>query len=169
MGHRTRLDVWSAWLTAALWSATCAANPPGDPLPEALRTCSSIKRNSERLACYDRSVEQLSTSAPDSSVTFKPSPEAMFGTTSADARPAPSSTAERQELATLTARVSRLDRDGEGMYVIELDNGQSWRQLNGPKTLLLKEGDEVTISRGALNSFRLATRNGRAAKVRRIR
>jgi len=49
--------------------------------------------------------------------------------------------------------------------------------LQGPKIRvgdldvprILVEGDEVTISRGALNSFRLSTLNGRTAKVKRIR
>lgn len=129
-----------------------------------------MKRNAERLACYDRAVEQLSSTSTASGTEFKPSPEALFGAKATDARPGTSSTmAEREELAAVTARITSLKTDGEGMHVIELDNGQTWHQISGSRTLLLNTGDEVTIARGALNSFRLSTPSGRTAKVKRVR
>lgn len=170
MGCRVPLIVWSTCAAALVWSGACLASEPSDALPEMLRTCASMKRNTERLACYDRAVEQLSSTSADSGTEFKPSPEALFGATAKDARPTPSSSAtERQELAAVTARISTLKTDGEGMHVIELDNGQTWRQISGPRTLLLNTGDEIMITRAALNSFRLSTPSGRIAKVRRVR
>lgn len=135
-----------------------------------LHTCASMKRNTERLACYDRAVEQLSSTSADSATTFKPSPEALFGAKATDAlRGTSSTTPQREELAAVTARITSLKIDGEGMHVIELDNDQTWHQISGPRTLLLNTGDEVTIARGALNSFRLSTPSGRTAKVKRVR
>jgi hypothetical protein len=152
-----------------LWSGASLANPPGNALPESLRTCASIKRSSERLACYDRTVEQLAAADGRPDATFKPSPEAMFGTTASKPQDASPTLPEREELSAVTARIATLTTDGEGMNVVELDNGQQWRQISGSKTLLLKEGDVVTITRAALNSFRLSTPSGRIAKVKRIR
>lgn len=152
-----------------LCSATCSAASPSNPLPEVLRTCASIKRSSERLACYDRIAEQFATADGTPNATFEASPEAMFGTTASKPQEVSPTLPEREELSELTARIAALSRDGEGMNVLELDNGQMWRQISGSKTLLLDKGDIVTISRGALNSFRLSTPSGRIAKVKRIR
>ncbi len=170
MGCRVPLIVWSICVAAIVWSGACLANEPNHALPEMLRTCASMKRNTERLACYDRAVEQLSSTSTDSGTEFKPSPEALFGATANDARPTLSSSVpEREELAAVTARVTALKTDGEGMHVIELDNGQTWHQISGSRNLLLNTGDKVTITRAALNSFRLSTPSGRIAKVRRVR
>lgn len=167
--RRTVLNVFTC-LALTSWSGACIADSKAGSLPEPLRTCASIKRSSERLACYDRAVEMLSSGAADGASTFEPSPEAMFGRVSSDPRAAATATsAEREDLSAVTARVTALKRDGEGMHVIELDNGQTWHQISGSKTLLLGEGDTVTIARAALNSFRLSTPSGRTAKVKRIR
>ena len=133
--YRTALNVFT-WLAVTSWSSACPgdsrADAKADPLPESLRTCASIKRSSERLACYDRAVELLSSGAADGTTTFEPSPEAMFGTVASDPRPATTAASpEREELSAVTARVTGLKRDGEGMNVIELSNGQAWRQISG--------------------------------------
>ena len=169
-GCRPRPYISFACLTVMLCSTACIADSAGNPLPEALRTCASIKRSSERLACYDRTVEQLSATADGSpDATFKPSPEAMFGTTASKPQDASTALPEREELSAVAARITSLKTDAEGMNVLDLDNGQTWRQISGSKALLLKEGDAVTITRAALNSFRLSTPSGRIAKVKRIR
>lgn len=170
IGCSPKLGISFTCLTIMLWSAACVADSPDNALSETLRTCASIKRSSERLACYDRAVGQLVAADGGSAATFKPSPEAMFGTTASEPRTSSSSaTPEREDLSTLTARVTALTPDAEGLYVIELDNGQKWHQISGSSTLLLKQGDAVTITRAALNSFRLSTPTGRTAKVKRIR
>jgi hypothetical protein len=170
--RRTALDGLIRMLTGLAvltFSSACIADAEAGPLPEPLLNCATIKRSSERLACYDRAVEVLSSGSADATSTFQPSPEAMFGTISSDPRATTSSRPEREELSSVTARITSLKRDGTGMHVIELDNGQAWHQLSGSRTLLLEEGDTVTISRAAFNSFRLSTPSGRTAKVKRIR
>jgi hypothetical protein len=72
------------------------------------------------------------------------------------------------ELAELTARVKALSHDATGALVIDLENGQQWLQLSGSSSPLLEVGHEVTITRAALNSFRMSTPSGRALKVRRL-
>jgi hypothetical protein len=157
--------------------ATCAvtathateATDADNPLPVSIRTCMTVKKNAERLACYDQAVEHLSSGKADAAAAPL-SAESMFGV--AASTPRASSTtppAEREELAAVKARVAGLGKTGEGLHVIELDNGQTWRQTVGSATMLLKIGDEVTITRGALNSFRLSTPSGRVAKVNRVR
>ena len=53
--------------------STCRA---GDPLPEQLKTCVSLQRDAERLACYDRAVGLIQSG---NTASPAPSPENMFG------------------------------------------------------------------------------------------
>ena len=91
----------------------------------------------------------------------------MFG---ASRRTAPSAarTIEREELTSVSAHVTALSHDPTGALVIDLDNGQQWRQTSGSSSPLLEVGHEVTITRAALNSFRMSTPSGRALKVKRV-
>ena len=72
------------------------------------------------------------------------------------------------ELTSVTAHVTALSRDAAGSLVINLDNGQQWLQTSGTISPLLEIGHEVTITRAALNSFRLSTPSGRVLKVKRV-
>ena len=125
-----------------------------------------MKKNSERLACYDQTIERLSSDATTANAPAR-SAEAMFGASAAP-NPAAAPTTERQELPSLSARVTALRHDPTGALVIELDNGQQWRQTSGSSSPLLEVGHEVTITRAALNSFRMSTPSGRALKVKRV-
>lgn len=136
-----------------------------DAVPPALLSCASVKKNSERLACYDQTIERLSDSA--SAAAPERSAEAMFGAHAAtDRSSAP--VVEREEVASVSARVTALRNDASGALLIELDNGQQWRQTSGSGAPLLEVGHEVTITRAALNSFRMSTPTGRALKVKRV-
>ena len=125
-----------------------------------------MKKNSERLACYDQTIERLSSDATATDAPAR-SAEAMFGASAEPSRAA-APTTEREELTSLSARVTALRHDPTGALVIELDNGQQWRQTSGSSSPLLEVGHEVTISRAALNSFRMSTPSGRALKVKRV-
>jgi hypothetical protein len=157
-------------LAAAVPGSPAAANPSGDVVHPRIRACTSLKNNSERLACYDQAIAGLSSDAPASGNAVATSAEAMFGLESREARAAHERDEEtRAELATVKAHVAGLGTGKDGMRTIELDNGQTWRQLSATTNLLLEIGDEVTVSRAALSSFRMTTLAGRAAKVTRVR
>ena len=121
-------------LIAALLVAGTAGAESDDAVPPALRACAAVKENSERLSCYDRTIERLS-------------PEAA---------------------APVSAHVTALRHAPDGALVIDLDNGQQWLQTSGSSSPLLEVGHEVTITRAALNSFRMSTPSGRALKVKRL-
>jgi hypothetical protein len=136
-----------------------------DAVPPALRACVNVKNNYERLACYDRTIEHLSS---DSAAAAVPeTAEASFGASSMRGTE-PAQKLEREELASLSAHVTALSHDASGALVINLDNGQQWRQTSGSSSPLLEIGHEVTIARAALNSFRMSTPSGRVLKVKRV-
>ena len=122
-------------LAVALCVASSASAERVDAVPPALRACASETKDSERLACYDRTIERLS-------------PEAA---------------------APVSAHVTALSHAADGALVIDLDNGQQWLQLGGSSSTLLEVGHEVTVTRAALNSFRMSTPSGRALKVKRVK
>ncbi len=137
-----------------------------DAVPASLLACIGVKKNSERLACYDQTIERLSSASPDGAAPQR-SAEAMFGAQAAAGRSS-TPTVEREELTSVSARVTALRHDASGAILIDLDNGQQWRQTSGATTSLLEVGHEVTITRAALNSFRMSTPSGRALKVKRV-
>jgi hypothetical protein len=140
----------------------------GDPLPEQLKSCVSLKRDAERLACYDRAVGLIqsgNTASPG------PSPENMFGASSS-IEPArqPSAAAEHEELKQITAHVTAVRSTTEDkLLVLTLDNGQVWRQQDLDAHLTIDVGDSVTIARASLGTFRITDKRAHSARFKRIR
>ncbi|HEY7638397.1 MAG TPA: hypothetical protein VH814_01635 [Steroidobacteraceae bacterium] len=157
-----------AFALAAMLLAATAAHASADAVPPALRACTTVKKSSERLACYDQAIARLSSDSEAAADAPEHSAEATFGA-SASHRDVSAQPIEREELASITAHVSALTHDGSGALVIDLDNGQQWRQTGGSSTPLLEVGHEVTITRAALSSFRMSTPSGRPLKVKRVR
>jgi hypothetical protein len=157
----------SAFVFAAALLAAGIAHAAADAVPPALRACASVKKNSERLACYDQTIERLSSDSAPAEDAPERSAEASFGASSMRGKE-PVRTVEREDLTAVSAHVTALSRDAAGALVINLDNGQQWLQTSGTSSPLLEVGHEVTITRAALNSFRLSTPSGRVLKVRRV-
>lgn len=156
---------------AALLMMTCgicfAEDSPG--LPPALQACANLHNDGERLACYDRLVAQTAAGNAPTEEQVAQAPQEMFGMRGDVSRKsAPEAAPRREELSSITAHVQALKASASGALIIELDNGQVWRQEDSAQ-LMLEVGDSVTITRGALKSFRLATTAHRAGRVQRIR
>lgn len=152
-----------------------ATAPAAEAVAPDLLACSKLGRNSERLACYDAAIQRrlAPISAPGEHVvdaaTVAKTPEASFGAVAPRKETTPGETAPtRTELQSVSAAITKLTPLNEGFLQLSLDNGQVWRQIEGSSALLLKVGDTVSISRGALGSFILATPSGRHVKVKRV-
>lgn len=130
------------------------ADSSSDTLREISR-CSGIVDATERLHCYD-------VAAPRAKQAFVPSPQ-DFG------RPAP----QPAEVARISAVVREFSKTARGRAVFVLDNGQTWRQLDGDDVRVMDPDPggvlRVTIEHGALGSYNLVIegRNG-MIRVRRI-
>jgi hypothetical protein len=150
----------------ALMCTPAFADDAQDRVPPELRSCVSIQRNAERLACFDRAIAVLAAGKAGATLAAA-TPEATFGLGASNREPAAAPARESADLQSVQSTVKRLGRAGDGSTIVHLDNGQSWRQLSGGDTLL-KPGDSVTITRAALGSFQMKVPSGRAAKVRRV-
>jgi hypothetical protein len=137
------------------------------PLPEQLKPCVSMRRDSERLACYDKAVASI-----ESGLAGVPAPSAenMFG---ANAEVSGTSNEQadtkREELKQISGQVTSAHRTDDGMMVITLDNGQVWRQQDNDVSLTVGVGDSVNIVRASLGTFRVTDKRGRSARVKRLR
>jgi hypothetical protein len=140
--------------------------PAAEALPEHLKACVSLRRDSERLACFDRAMAELEvgTKAPPSS------PEDMFGANSSvNAAQGANQPTKREELQQITGVITSLRQADDGMIILDLDNGQSWRQQDQEVTLMISAGDSVTVMRASLGTFRIADKRGRSARFKRVR
>jgi hypothetical protein len=96
------------------------------------------------------------------------SPDADFGLTQWKKRsldPATASTAPQR----ITARVSQVERQRDGRFVVTLDNAQVWQQSETMSRARVAVDDEVTIREASLGSFLLLTANEVATRVRRVK
>jgi hypothetical protein len=138
-----------------------------ETFPEALRTCVSLRRDVERLACYDRVVASIEKGEATTATT---SPENMFGASSAMTPKAKSSReGEPEELMQISGQVVSVGLTASGLVELALDNDQVWRQQDSDTVLSIKTGDSVTISRASLGTFRITDKRGRSARFKRVR
>lgn len=151
-------------LLALLASHLC---PAAEALPVSMQACATLQRDSERLACFDRAVAVIQSGAESAAPL---SAENMFGASSevtgASGNPQP---VKREELKQISGTVTSLRHVDDGMIVLELDNGQVWRQQDSGVSLFVSTGDTVTVARAAMGTFRIADKTGRYARFKRIR
>ena len=138
-----------------------------ESLPASIEACSRLSHDTERLSCYDKAVALVRAGGEGA---VAPSAENMFGangdiTASRDKLPE----VKREELKQISGSVTSLQRGDDGMIRLELDNGQVWRQQDAAVHLLVAVGDQVTIVRATLGTFRLTDKTGRFARFKRVR
>lgn len=93
-------------------------------------------------------------------------PVAEFGLTETAKRAkTPSKPAEPQSIS---ARVVSLSWRKYGEFVVTLDNGQVWEQIEPMPAAAIRIGDPVTVKKALLGSYTLVTAGKVPTKVRRI-
>ena len=111
----------STLVFAAALLAVGIAHAAADAVPPALRACANVKRNSERLACYDQAIERLSSDSVSTDGAAERSAEASFGASSVRSEE-PVRTLAREELTSVSAHVTALSRDAAGALLINLEH-----------------------------------------------
>ena len=145
--------------------------------------CARIVNAGERVECYDRLVAQLS--AEGKRVVAETSATAQKLAAEEEAAARARAEADRrarfgteglgvdaagQRLTELDATVVEGFTDRQGQVVFLLDNGQVWRQTDGPYRGPVRPGSAINIKRGTLGNYLLTFENSnRAVPVRRIR
>ena len=182
--------------------ATAGADPSED-LVSGMSRCAAVADNTARLACYDALAPQLKAAQTqpvppppaaeaadnrpwyDTDRIFGTSPSRQtrpeqFGaenlTPPAPPPPKPGETPPPplpEAIDSISAKVTDFALNPFGRFVVFLDNGQVWQQIEGDtdRAHFRKGGGEtVAISRGALGSYNLVVNDsGPEFKVRRIK
>jgi hypothetical protein len=144
-----------ACISLVLVAGPAHAERAGDALSEFAR-CAGIAQPAERLKCFDTAVQALANPPAKAEGFGKPPP------------PRP------DEVAQISATVLELAKTARGRAVFILDNGQTWRQIDGDDTDVREplpgKTMKVTIAAALLNSYSLTIegRNG-LIKVRRLK
>jgi hypothetical protein len=179
-----RRVMWQAGVLALVGGVVVAAQPSGD----ALQRCAQVKDSLERLVCYDRAAA-AGTSAPAAPATpaapvappvvTPPAPVVQAVPSAPVAAPAArefgDETVKRTEKervansgpTSLTAQVAGMKEYRRNVYVLTLDNGQVWQQMDMDSLFTVKVGDTIQIEKGKLGGYRMArTSDGRSGWVR---
>lgn len=152
---------------------------------DAVYACADISDDIERLACYDTAVGRLKVAEEAGEVTTISRAEieevqrdsfgfsipslpkiAMpkFGGGDKDGKPA------FEEFNEISAGVTRVRKDSSGKLLVQLDNGQTWRQSDSRRVYLRGgEADSAVIKKAALGSFRMKLDGGTAFRVERTK
>lgn len=150
---------------AALIFVTTAGALGAAELPDQFKPCVAVRRDSERLACYDRAVAAIEPGA----AAPAPSAEDMFGANDETEKSPEDSDKKRDELRQISGSVISTRHGDDGMIVVTLDNGQVWRQQDGNVTLTIESGDTVSVVRASMGTFRITDKRGRSARFKRLR
>lgn len=158
-----KILIYAAAVTSLIVSDVAMAT---EVLPEHIKACIALRRDSERLACFDKAIAQIQngTDMPP------PSAENMFGA-NGDVTAASGAEREvkREELRQISGVVTSVRRSDDGMILLALDNGQAWRQQDNDVSLVIDQGDTVKVMRASLGTFRIADKRGRSARFKRVR
>ena len=117
---------------------------------ERLERCANIRNDTERLACFDTYMANRSEIERERLTT-------EFGLSDRDKAKASPDRAPPEE-PKIESVVQSLTVSPIGKRIVRLENGQIWEETN-PSTLrgTIRSGVPVTITKGALGSYRLTT------------
>lgn len=130
-----------------------------------IEACLTIEQADARVACYDDLARDLIGAEPTAKRVDE---KTLFGRGPAESSKHLQTELGVQDLEQIVSGVTRVAEGPYGKLVIELDNGQVWRQLDSAR-LPLDTGESVQIRKAGLGSFLLEKATGsRTIRVRRI-
>ena len=186
-----------AAILAGLLAIPCAqAAPPGD-LPSALGKCAGIADSQARLACYDDLARVVNPPAaePSMHIAAPAAPtapivehkETEFGTKGVAPQTTPQQFGSERlpqmpaqedekpkEIDSITATLTEYAKNPFGKFIVFLDNGQVWRQLQGDSGEARfnrnPKDNKITISRALFGSYSMLLNDStKTYKVERIK
>jgi hypothetical protein len=191
-----RFSSLAATLAGLLAASGVQAAPPGD-LPGALGKCAGIADSQGRLACYDDLARAVNppTAEPSMHIAAPAAPTAPvvehkktgFGTNGVApqttpqqfgserlAQPPAQEAEKAKEIDGITATLTEYAKNPFGKFIVFLDNGQVWRQLQGDSGEARfnrnPKDNKVTISRAIFGSYSMLLNDSvKTYKVERIK
>lgn len=137
--------------------------PP--PVFQAVLDCKLIVDSTERLACYDRTVESMQTASQQKDLvvadreSVREAKKGLFGLSLPNLKLFGSG--KDDEINEIESKVKSFQDIADGKVIFVLEDGARWKQTDG-RQQFLKTGDTVIIKKAALGSY-MAKINGRPA------
>lgn len=164
--HRTTF--FAAALLAAFSTGAFAKDEDGKkadqtpPVFQAVLDCKTVADFTERLACYDRTVEGMASASAKRDIlvaersTVEKAEKGLFGLRI----PSLGIFGDGDEVKEIESTIISFRRDENGALIIAIADGARWRQLD-ISYQSAKVGDKIRIRKAALGSF-IANINGRS-------
>lgn len=165
---------------AAAVLAACASSAVAQPktetraaLVQTLSDCRKVADDSARLACYDAAAAALEQAEAKGDIVVVDRDQARSVRRQAFGFSLPSLSVfergeEKEELDTIESRIAQVGRDGTGKWILRLEEGGTWTQVDAQElTLYPKTGQSVKIRKATLGSFLASVEGRRAFRVRR--
>jgi hypothetical protein len=151
-------------VTAALGLATATATLAADaaPPPAAIQVamdCRKLSQDAARLACYDKTMEALGQALAQGQVVAVDHGQVQAVRRQAFGFMLPSLNlfdrgANPEQISQVELTVESAQRNADGKWIIELEGGQIWRQIDtGDFSREPRPGAKVVIKKAMLGSY----------------
>ncbi|MBX9883700.1 MAG: hypothetical protein K2X68_01880 [Novosphingobium sp.] len=143
------------------------------PVFEAVVNCRTLTSDSERLACYDRSVAALASAREKQEIvvadraTIRETKKGLFGFTLPKLRLFGEAERDGDEVKEIETTVTAVRDTADGLAIFTLADGARWKQTDGGNTFA-KPGIGIRIKRGTLGSYLASIDKGAYVRVVRL-
>jgi hypothetical protein len=153
-------------MSALLCAAVHVRTADAAAVPDALRTCTQVTDNDQRLSCFDREMAR-EIAQSDSLLGLTPQQEHRLAVEAAkqSGAPPPAIAPKPQ----VSGTIARVVRRADGRALITLDNGQVWLQGEAYERFDAQPGETVLVRSGVLGSFYMHAASGADTRVTRQR
>ena len=141
----------------------------GDALPDSLIACTQLTSDTARLACFDHEMQEIRKKTANPPAAIELTPEQKFGLSNGQVRGLEAKQGSSPTPTAVHAHIVSVSRYMNERQVFVLDNTQNWQQIELDPDFTARDGQEVTVSSGALGSFWLSTDSRHRTRVKRIR
>ena len=163
-------------LIAALPTAAMAKNPRTvtkrtQTEVDVLLSCRAVADAQARLACYDDKAAKLSTAVAERNVVIidkvqaHEASRALFGFSVPDFG---GLFGGGEGIKKIDSTVAGFGFNADGGLIVTLADGSVWSQTDDTVVIEPRRGDKVTVSRGTLGSFFVATQRMNQFKAKRV-
>lgn len=162
---------------ASIGGAVAVAQPQDEGrsvIVQKLADCRQLTENSVRLACYDQAAAVLDQAEAKGDIVVVDREQARKVRRQAFGFSLPSISlfekGEAQaEVENVAARVASARQNGAGKWVIRLEDGATWVQVDSGELFTTpRAGMTVKIRRAALGSYLMSVESRRAFRARRV-
>lgn len=182
MNRRFTAGLAAAALASVALAAPASAAPKAEEAQRAavlqgVLDCRKMTDRDARLACYDSAADKLDQAEATGQVVVVDKQQVqtmrkeVFGLQlpSLDLFNRSPRSASAEPLDRITATVKTASRGPDGRWVLELDTGAVWRQIDDTSIPDPRPGEKAMVRRAALGSFFVKVEGGPAVRAHRER